>query len=145
MAHAWGLSGAVWGGAGSLEIVSIAEPEAPSHARPRLRRARAHRDVPPVNPGRFDTVHVPGKEVYALTMQVANHEADDETVEAYLRSRMEARQIIFDLRPLGSERGRDRRSSDPQKVQLDRTLLTSRRYRAPLTRRSRRTDKSTSP
>ena len=36
-------------------------------------------------------VHVPGKELYALTMQVANHEADDELVAAYLRSRMEAR------------------------------------------------------
>ena len=35
-------------------------------------------------------LHVPGKELYALTMQVANNEADDEVVAAYLRSRMEA-------------------------------------------------------
>lgn len=34
-------------------------------------------------------LHVPGKELYALTMQVANNEADDEVVAAYLRSRME--------------------------------------------------------
>lgn len=36
-------------------------------------------------------LHVPGKELYALTMQVANNEADDEVVAAYLRSRMEVR------------------------------------------------------
>lgn len=36
-------------------------------------------------------LHVPGKELYALTMQAANNEADDEVVAAYLRSRMEAR------------------------------------------------------
>lgn len=36
-------------------------------------------------------LHVPGKELYALTMQVAKQEADDEIVAAYLRSRMEAR------------------------------------------------------
>lgn len=36
-------------------------------------------------------LHVPGKELYALTMQVANGEADDEIVAAYLRSRMEER------------------------------------------------------
>lgn len=36
-------------------------------------------------------LHVPGKELYALTMQVANGEADDETVAAYLRLRMEER------------------------------------------------------
>lgn len=36
-------------------------------------------------------LHVPGKELYALTMQVASNEADDEIVAAYLRSRMEAR------------------------------------------------------
>ncbi len=36
-------------------------------------------------------LHVPGKELYALTMQVATNEADDEIVAAYLRSRMEAR------------------------------------------------------
>lgn len=36
-------------------------------------------------------IHVPGKELYALTAQVANHEADDGIVAAYLRSRMEAR------------------------------------------------------
>jgi death-on-curing protein len=35
-------------------------------------------------------LHVPGKELYALTMQVANNEADDAIVAAYLRSRMEA-------------------------------------------------------
>jgi death on curing protein len=34
-------------------------------------------------------LHVPGKELYALTMQVATNEADDEVVAAYLRSRME--------------------------------------------------------
>ncbi len=40
------------------------------------------------------TLHVPGRELYALTMQIANNEAnneaDDEAVAAYLRSRMEA-------------------------------------------------------
>jgi len=36
-------------------------------------------------------LHVPGKELYALTMQVANNEADDEVVAAYLRSRMGVR------------------------------------------------------
>lgn len=35
-------------------------------------------------------LHVPGKELYALTMQVAMGEADDAAVAAYLRSRMEA-------------------------------------------------------
>lgn len=35
-------------------------------------------------------LHVPGKELYALTMQVATGEADDEVVAAYLRSRMES-------------------------------------------------------
>ena len=34
-------------------------------------------------------LHVPGKELYALTMQVAVNKADDEVVAAYLRSRME--------------------------------------------------------
>lgn len=34
-------------------------------------------------------LHVPGKELYALTMQVAKNEAGDEVVAAYLRSRME--------------------------------------------------------
>ena len=34
-------------------------------------------------------LHVPGKELYALTMQAATGEADDEVVAAYLRSRME--------------------------------------------------------
>jgi death-on-curing protein len=34
-------------------------------------------------------LHVPGAELYALTMQVAINEADDEVVAAYLRSRME--------------------------------------------------------
>ena len=34
-------------------------------------------------------LHVPGEELLALTMQVANNEADDEVVSAYLRSRME--------------------------------------------------------
>lgn len=33
-------------------------------------------------------LHVPGKELYALTMQVAKNEADDQVVAAYLRSRM---------------------------------------------------------
>jgi len=33
-------------------------------------------------------LHVPGKELYALTMQVAINEADDEVVAAYLRSWM---------------------------------------------------------
>lgn len=32
-------------------------------------------------------LHVPGKELYALTMQIANNEADDQVVAAYLRSR----------------------------------------------------------
>lgn len=36
-------------------------------------------------------IHVPGKELYALTVQVANQEAEVEIVAAYLRSRMEAR------------------------------------------------------
>ena len=35
-------------------------------------------------------LHVPGRELYAFTMQVATNEADDEVVAAYLRSRMEA-------------------------------------------------------
>ena len=35
-------------------------------------------------------LHVAGRELYDLTMQVANNEADDEAVAAYLRSRMEA-------------------------------------------------------
>ena len=35
-------------------------------------------------------LHVPGKELYALTMQVATGEADDEVVAAYIRSRMES-------------------------------------------------------
>lgn len=34
-------------------------------------------------------LHVPGKELYALTMQVARNEVGDEVVAAYLRSRME--------------------------------------------------------
>jgi death-on-curing protein len=34
-------------------------------------------------------LHVPGEELYALTMQVATNEADDEVVAAYLRSRMQ--------------------------------------------------------
>lgn len=33
-------------------------------------------------------LHVPGKELYALTMQVATGEADDAVVAAYLRSRV---------------------------------------------------------
>ncbi len=33
-------------------------------------------------------LHVPGEELYALTMKVANNEADDGIVAAYLRSRM---------------------------------------------------------
>jgi len=33
---------------------------------------------------------VPGKELYALVMQVATGNADDEVVAAYLRPRMEA-------------------------------------------------------
>jgi death on curing protein len=36
-------------------------------------------------------LHAPGKELYALTMQAANNEADDEVVAAYLRSRVEVR------------------------------------------------------
>ncbi len=35
-------------------------------------------------------LHVPGKELYALTMQVATGEVDDEVVAAYLTSRMES-------------------------------------------------------
>lgn len=35
-------------------------------------------------------LHVPKKELYALTMQIANKEADDDIVAAYLRSRIEA-------------------------------------------------------
>lgn len=35
-------------------------------------------------------LHVPGEELYALTMQVANNSAGDETVAAYFRSRMES-------------------------------------------------------
>ena len=35
-------------------------------------------------------LHVPGKELYALTMQIATGEADDEVTAAYLRSRMTA-------------------------------------------------------
>jgi death on curing protein len=34
-------------------------------------------------------LHVPGEELYALTMQVANNQVGDETVAAYLRSRVE--------------------------------------------------------
>ena len=34
------------------------------------------------------TLHVPGEELYALTMQVAIGEADDEVVAAYFRSRV---------------------------------------------------------
>jgi len=34
-------------------------------------------------------LHVPGEELYALTMKVANNEVDEEIVAAYLRSRME--------------------------------------------------------
>lgn len=37
-------------------------------------------------------LHVPGKELYALTMQIATGEADDAVAAAYLRSRMEALQ-----------------------------------------------------
>lgn len=33
-------------------------------------------------------LHVPGAELYALTMRIATNEADDEVVAAYLRSRM---------------------------------------------------------
>jgi death on curing protein len=36
-------------------------------------------------------VHVPPKELYAITMQVANGAADDEVVSAYLRERMTSR------------------------------------------------------
>jgi death on curing protein len=35
-------------------------------------------------------LHVPGKELYALTMQTATGEADDGIAAAYFRSRMEA-------------------------------------------------------
>lgn len=35
-------------------------------------------------------LHVPGKELYALTMQVATGEVGDEVVAAYIRSRMES-------------------------------------------------------
>lgn len=35
-------------------------------------------------------LHVPGRELYALTMQVAIGEADDRIAAAYFRSRMEA-------------------------------------------------------
>ena len=35
-------------------------------------------------------LHVPGKELYALTMQIATGEADDGIAAAYFRSRMEA-------------------------------------------------------
>lgn len=35
-------------------------------------------------------LHVPGKDLYALTMQVATGEADDAVAAAYLRSRMRA-------------------------------------------------------
>lgn len=35
-------------------------------------------------------LHVPGKELYALTMQVATGEVDDQVVAAYIRSRMES-------------------------------------------------------
>lgn len=35
------------------------------------------------------TLHVPGSELYALTMQVATNEVGDEVVAAHLRSRME--------------------------------------------------------
>ena len=34
-------------------------------------------------------LHVPGEELYALTMQVANNEAGDEVTAGYLRTRME--------------------------------------------------------
>jgi death-on-curing protein len=34
-------------------------------------------------------LHVPGEELYALTMQVATNQADDGVVAAYLNSRME--------------------------------------------------------
>jgi death-on-curing protein len=34
-------------------------------------------------------LHVPGKELYSLTMKVATNEAGDEIVAAYLRSRMQ--------------------------------------------------------
>lgn len=36
------------------------------------------------------TLHVPGKELYALTMQVATGEADARIAAAYFRSRMKA-------------------------------------------------------
>ena len=35
-------------------------------------------------------LHVPGEELYALTMQIATGEADDAVAAAYLRSHMEA-------------------------------------------------------
>ena len=35
-------------------------------------------------------LHVPGKELYALTMQVATDELNDEMVAAYIRSRLES-------------------------------------------------------
>ena len=35
-------------------------------------------------------LHVPGRELYALTMQIATGEADDRVAAAYFRSRMEA-------------------------------------------------------
>jgi len=35
-------------------------------------------------------LHVPGKELYALTMQIATGDADDRIAAAYFRSRMEA-------------------------------------------------------
>lgn len=35
-------------------------------------------------------LHVPGKELYALTMQIATGEADDSIAAGYFRSRMEA-------------------------------------------------------
>ncbi len=36
------------------------------------------------------TLHVPGKELYALTMQATTGEVDDRIIASYLRSRMEA-------------------------------------------------------
>jgi prophage maintenance system killer protein len=36
------------------------------------------------------SLHVPGNGLYALTMQIATGEADDEVAAAYLRSRIEA-------------------------------------------------------
>ncbi len=35
-------------------------------------------------------LHIPGKELYALTMQVATDELNDEMVAAYIRSRLES-------------------------------------------------------